>query len=410
VRGLPRPFWVLWLGTFINRLGTLVEPFLVLYLTHTRHFSLATTGTVLTAWGAGSLASQPVAGVLADRVGRRSTLAGGTLVSAAAMVVLAFAHGLAAIIVVAVVLGVSIDAYRPASAAIVADLVPAEERSRAYGLLFWAINLGFTAAMLAGGWLAGHATNWLFFIDAATSAAFGLLVFRAVPETRTSVAGPDPGRLRDVIRDPLMAAFFAIILAYAVVYLQSYLGLPLAMRRSGLAPSAYGLAIAGNGLVIVAVQPFVVGRLARLDRSRVLAAGIAWVGAGFGLTALASSTVAYAGTVVAWTLGEIIVASVALAIVADLAPAHLRGRYNGVYGLSWSLAALLAPILGTGLLAVGRAPLWIVCAALCAVAGLGQLRLGEAIRRRATEAEVVGSATLGEPERSSAAAPGEDFG
>jgi len=86
---------------------------------------------------------------------------------------------------------------------------------------------------------------------------------------------------------------------------------------------------------------------------------------------------------VVWTLGEIVVASVALAILADLAPAHLRGRYNGVYGLAWSLAGLAAPLLGTGLLAAGKAALWVVCAGVCVAAGAGQLALGNAIRRRA---------------------------
>jgi MFS family permease len=383
VAGLPRPFWVLWAGTLINRLGTMVEPFLALYLTHTRHLSLATTGTILTTWGVGSLASQPLAGVLADRVGRRATLAGGTLVSAVALLVLGFAHGLATIVVVAFVLGLSIDAYRPASSAIVADLIAPADRARAFGLLFWAVNLGFSAAVLAGGLLAAHAARWLFIVDAATTAVFGVLVWREVPETREPSA--EPGSMRDVLGDRVMLAFLGLMVVYAVVYLQSYLGLPQAQRRSGLSPSAYGLAIAVNGLLIVAVQPLLTPWLARRDRTRVLATGVAWVGAGFGLTALASSTLAYAGTVAVWTVGEIITASVGLALVADLAPAHLRGRYNGVWGLAWSIASLLAPLLGTRLLAVDRALLWIVCAALCAASMTGLLALGGSIRRRSAE-------------------------
>jgi MFS family permease len=388
VAGLPRPFWALWAGTLINRLGTMVEPFLALYLTRTRHLSLTSTGAVLTIWGLGALASQPVAGVLADRVGRRATLAGGTLLSAAAMLVLAYSRGLAAITVVVFVLGLSLDAYRPASSAIVADLVAPADRPRAYALLFWAINLGFSAAVLAGGWLAMHAAHWLFIVDALTSAVFGVLVWREVPETRSVDATARAGRLREVVHDPLMLAFLVITLGYAVVYLQSYLGLPLAMRRSGLPPSAYGLAIAVNGVLIVILQPFIAVRLGRWERSRVLAVGVGWVSAGFGLTALASSTLAYAGTVAIWTLGEIITASVALAIVADLAPAHLRGRYNGVYGLAWALASLLAPMIGTRLLAINRGLLWIVCAAVCAAAGIWQFALGGAYRRRAASVVV----------------------
>src|SRR5215469_2695468 len=71
--GLPRPFWVLWAGTLVNRLGTFVEPFLALYLTGTRHLSLAEAGAVLAAYGAGSVPSQLIGGSLSDRIGRRAT-------------------------------------------------------------------------------------------------------------------------------------------------------------------------------------------------------------------------------------------------------------------------------------------------------------------------------------------------
>jgi MFS family permease len=382
VAGLPRPFWVLWAGTLINRLGTMVQPFLALYLTRVRHVSLAGTGAVLTVWAVGSLISQPTAGVLADRIGRRATLAGGTLTSGAAMIALAYVHALGAIVVIVFLLGLSIDAYRPASSAIVADIVAPEDRPRAFGLLFWAINLGFSVAVLAGGWLAAHSAVWLFWTDAVTSAIFGLLVWWAVPETRQGLGEQQTGGLRDVVRDRLMMAYAAVVVAYAIVYLQTLVGLPLAMKLSGRSPAQFGLVIALNGVLIVLLQPSISSRLARRDHSLVLAWGMSIVGVGFGLTALATSTLAYACTVAVWTLGEIIVSSVGATIVADLAPAHMRGRYNGVYGLAWGVAGLLAPTLSTRLLAINHWSLWVACVVLCGGASAAQLAIAPGVRER----------------------------
>jgi MFS family permease len=380
--GLPRAFWALWAGSFVNRLGTMVEPFLAFYLTGARGFSVAATGVVLALFGLGSVFSQALGGVLADRLGRRATLSGGMLATAAAMLALGYVTATPAVVAVVFVLGVSIDIYRPASQALVADLVPPADRPRAYGLLFWAINLGFAVAMVFGGTLSRAGFSWLFWIDAVTCAVFAVLVWRAVPETRARRADREPGGFRDVLRDRVAVASVLIVFGYAFVYLQAYSTLPLAMRHAGLPPQAYGLAMAVNGVGIVIVQPLTVAWLARRDASRVLAAGMATVGLGFGLTALAGSTPVFAATVLVWTLGEVLFAAVSSAIIADLAPPHLRGRYGGLYGTAFSAAALLGPLGGSWLLGHGAWLPWATCAALCAASGAGALALAPAVRRR----------------------------
>ncbi|GAA2769468.1 hypothetical protein GCM10020219_040420 [Nonomuraea dietziae] len=184
IGGLPRPFWALWSGTLVNRLGTMVMPFTGVYLTQSRGLSLTAAGLVMAVFGAGSLVSQLIAGTLADRIGRRATLAGGMLATAVAMLALGYSTTLPAILASMFVLGLVIDAYRPASSALVADLIAPAERPRAYGLLFWAINLGYAVGMTAGGWLAQSGFMWLFWFDAISSVVFAVLVWRAVPETR----------------------------------------------------------------------------------------------------------------------------------------------------------------------------------------------------------------------------------
>ncbi len=380
--GLPRPFWVLFGGSFVNRLGTMVEPFIGVYLTQARGVPLATAGLVMTMFGVGSLLAQPVAGWLSDRFGRRVTLTGGMVATAVTMLALGYTTSVPGLVAGMLVLGIVVDAYRPASQAIVADLVPPEDRPRAFGLLFWAVNLGFAVAMVTGGWLARSGFTVLFWVDAVTCLVFGVLVWRAIPETRPAREDAPSGRFADVLRDRVMLAFVLANLAYALVYLQAYSTLPLAMTGQGLPTSAYGMAMAVNGLLIVVVQPVTTTWLARFDPSRVLAAGFALVGLGFALTSLVSSGAGHAATVAVWTLGEALTAGIPGAIVATLAPAHLRGRYSGLYGLSWSAGALLAPLVGTRLLADAPGLVWPVLGGLGLLAAGAQLLLGRAVRRR----------------------------
>ncbi|MGI5415757.1 MDR family MFS transporter [Actinomadura luteofluorescens] len=384
VGGFPRPFWVLWAGTLLNRLGTMVEPFLGLYLTSMRGLSLAQAGVTMAVLGAGSLAGQLAGGLLADRIGRRATLTLATVGTGAAMLALGHAQGLAAILAAALVLGLLLDMYRPAAQAMVADIISPAERPRAFGLLFWAINLGWAVAMVLGGTLAQQGFLWLFWIDALTCAAFGLLVWRAIPETRTRDARAErTGGFGRVLRDRVMVGYVLVTLIYTFVLMQGMTTMPLAMKQDGLGPRSYGLAIAANGALIIIVQPLVNAWLARRDHSLVLVAGFALVGVGYGLTSLASSPAAYTATILVWTLGEIIAASVLQAVVADLAPAGLRGRYGGLYGMAWSGGFLLAPLGGTQLLGAGGAPaLWLTCGGLALAAAAAQLALGPAIRRR----------------------------
>ncbi|MFI6987385.1 MDR family MFS transporter [Nonomuraea wenchangensis] len=383
VGGLPRPFWALWGGTLVNRLGTMVMPFTGVYLTQSRGLSVTAAGLVMGVFGVGSLLSQPLAGMLTDRIGRRATLSGGMLATGAAMLALGYSVSLPAVLASMLVLGVVVDLYRPASNALVADLVAPAERPRAYGLLFWGINLGYSVGMTAGGWLAGLGFLWLFWIDAVSCVVFAVLVWRAVPETRPEGARQTAGGFGAVLRDRVMVAFTLVVLGNALVYAQTMTMLPVAMTKAaGLSTAQYGTAMALNGVLIVVVQPLVSGWLGRRDPARTFALGLAVMGAGFALTAFVSSTLGLTATIAVWTAGEIVTAGIAGTIVAALAPPELRGRYAGLFGLAWSAAAVLAPLLGGPLLELGPGALWFTIGAVGLVSAAGMLALGPAIRRR----------------------------
>ncbi|MFF3452893.1 MFS transporter [Streptomyces sp. NPDC002730] len=379
---LPRPFWMLWLGTVINRTGAMVQPLLSVYLVQVRGFTLAQSGAVMTAFGVGSLLSQVLAGWLADRLGRRATLTGGMLATSAAMVALGAASGFLAVATTAFLLGLTIDSYRPASQAMVADLVPPALRPRAYGLLFWGVNVGYSVAMVAGGWFADHGARAMFAVNAAAALTFAAVVWATVPESRPAGHSPPGGRLRAVLQDRLLLAVCAVTAGYGALYAQAFTTLPLAMAEQGVSRAQFGLAMALNGVLIIVVQPLTARWVGRRDPGLVLSAGTAVVATGFALTAYVQDGRGLALTVAVWTAGEIVIAGALPTIVASLAPHELQGTYAGVCGMSWSGGAVLAPVIGTALLPLGPRALWSGIGLIGACSALGALLVAGRVRRR----------------------------
>jgi len=221
-------------------------------------------------------------------------------------------------------------------------------------------------------------------LDALASVGFAMLILRGVPETRP-VVDPDAvaGHLRDVLADRLMLGLVASVVASAVVYLQAFSTLPLVFGLDGLGPGSYGLALSLNGVLIVVLQPLLLGLLGRRGRGPLLLVAMVLQGAGFGLTAFADDMPGHLLAIAVWTVGEVLQAGLLGALVASIAPQHLRGRYMGVFGLSFGTAAFLGPLLGTQVLSrSGETALWTGSFVLCVAAGLGLLRVSAAADRR----------------------------
>jgi MFS family permease len=390
--GLPSTFWWLWVGVLVSALATFVFPFLALFLT-ARGFSPARAGMVASLFGAGMLVSGPIAGALADRFGRRPTMLFSLLGAAGSAGVLAFLSSLPAIAAVVFLFGLASQAVKVPSQATVADIVPLELRPRAFGLLYWANNAGTGASLLAGGLLASRGWALPFLADAATTLAFALLVFGRVPETRPSspasgarqrgaahggrAAGVREPGYREVLADRHFAAFLALHVLFGTAFWQMLTSLPIDMARHGFSPAAFGTVLSVNTALIVLVQPFASRLTGRFSKAAVLAAASLLVGLGYGAYGLCSTAPQYALATGVWSLGEIGYLPVASALVADLAPPELRGRYAGAYGLGFGLAGFVAPIVGPWVMQSFGAPtLWSGCLAAGAAVAAGQLALG----------------------------------
>ncbi|MFD3551155.1 MFS transporter [Streptomyces goshikiensis] len=383
-RGLPPTVWTLFAGTIVNRLGHLVTPFLV-FLLADRGVTGPETSYVLGALGAGNLLGPALGGVLADRIGRRPTMLIGLLGAAAAQGALFLAPGLWTMAAAALLLSAASATVGPAAYALMADAVDAERRRRAYALFGWGVNIGTAVAGVLGGFLAAHGYWLLFAVDAGTLLVYATVVATRLREPARAPAvpgGKDTGIGYGVVfRDRLMLALLPLFGIQLFVYSLTEVALPLAVRDSGLSPAVYGAMAAVNAVLVVALQPVVTGRLARLPQLPVQAAGSALIAAGVALTGLADSVAGYVASVVVWSAGEVVVAGIAATVVADLAPAAARGRYQGAFGWTWGVARFSALTLGVTLYTgAGAAALWWTAL----IAGLVSAAATLALRARVT--------------------------
>jgi MFS family permease len=386
--GLPRQFWFLFTGTLINRLGSFVVIYLAIYLTQDLGFSQSQAGLVLGCRGVGGIIGTLSGGVLADRWGRRSTLLTAQVGAAALMLSLGFARGLGQLAVGALLLGVFSEAARPAFQSMMIDIIPDRDRVKAFSLSYWAVNLGFAGAAVLAGFAAQFDYLLLFAVDAGTTlltAAITLFFLRETRPARDPVAvaaGRRPG-LGAVFRDRVFIGFLLLNLGIVIVLMQYTSTVPIAMSADHLGPATYGWVVSINGLLIVAGQLFLPKLVSGHPRARVLAAGTLVIGVGYGLGAFADQAWLWAFSVAIWTFGEMLQTPANAALGADLSPAALRGRYQGIGSLSWSAGSALAPVVGGFVLQhLGGTTLWLGCVGAAALVAAGQFAAGPAWERR----------------------------
>lgn len=362
LRALPPTAWVLFFGMFLNKFGAFVVPFLALYLTRSG-YTLADAGLAIGAYGVGNFIASLVGGHLADTIGRRKTILLSLFLGAGMMLLLSQAHTLPTIIVLVTLTGLAGEFYRPACSALLADLVPPEQRVTAFAAYRMSFNAGWAFGPATAGFLAAKGFLWLFVGDAATSLLFGLVALMALPRDNM-VAQHQQGwgdALNVIRRDRKFHQVLLASLAIGFVFMQMSSTFGVQVTRLGFSAATYGALISLNGLIVVFCELPLTTITQRLPARRVLAAGYLLVGGGFALNAVAHTIPTLTASVIIFTLGEMVSMPVASAYVSNLAPARLRGRYMGFHGLNWALALVVAPALGMKLMATHVMFLWLGC-------------------------------------------------
>lgn len=371
--GLGAGVWRISAVTFVHRAGTMVLPFLVLYSTEELGTTPREAGFLLSLYGVGSLLGAWIGGRWTDRWGEMPAMTV-SLVSAGGLF-LALEHCRTPWVfgLVIVPTALAAESFRPSSAAALARLARPENRARVFALRRLAINAGMTLGPAAGGWLAVVDWAWLFRIDGATCLVAAVVLRLLLPR---GVGGPgeNGGANDEESASPLVPAasvwtdrpyllLMGAVSALSIVFLQLLSTWPLTLRDvHGLDEPAIGLLFAVNTFVIVLLEMPLVRSVEAMAPLRVAAVGSIFLAAGLGTLPWASGYVALVGTVVLWTIGEMLVFPVLESFAAGRAPAARRGEYLGLYTACFSVASLVGPIVGTQVYGMwGSDALWILC-------------------------------------------------
>lgn len=384
LKELPRGVWVLFVTTLVNRAGTMVLPFLILYLTRDLGFSASQAGAVLGLYGAGALVSAALSGRLSDVLGPMRVIRDSLFATGAILLVFPLARTFPSVVAMTLALSLASEAFRPASMAVVADLVKHGQRKPAFALTRLAINLGMSVGPALGGYLATVSFKFLFLVNGSSSILAGLVLLLAlarapIHHARASAEAGVPVGLpsRRAWSDARLLFFLAAIFPVALVFFQHLSSMAIYLVRDlHLSEIDYGLLFTVNTLLIVVLEVPINSATAHWSHRKTLALGAFLSAAGFGALAFAWDFWSVTATVVVWTFGEMFFFPAMAAYATDIAPAARRGEYMGLTQMAMSLAFAIGPWAGTAVLSeFGGRTLWLGAFAVGLVATGMMLRM-----------------------------------
>lgn len=363
-RSYDRQFWVLFVGMLVSTTGTsMIWPFQTIYASDTLHLPLTEITLLLSISSVSALMSSFIFSPMIDRFGRKRMMIAGLLAHAASLLLLSRAHTYAQFALLMSLNGIANPIYRIGADAMMADLVPPEKRVDAYALLRLSNNLGISVGPTIGGLLASQSYTPIFWSGAAGLTLYSLLMTFLSRETLdrntlTHLAANAPGntaqqpdeRFGGFLRMAKDTAFIRFLLSFTLVQFCAVMIWQLmpiyAMQGFNISKSQYGLLPTTNAAMVVLLQVAVTAVTRVFSPLPVVALGGFFYAAAVGGISVSQVFIQFWGVMVCMTIGELIIMPTSSTYIANLAPADMRGRYMGLYGLSWSIAGMIAPVMG----------------------------------------------------------------
>lgn len=371
LREMSTPVRVLLVGIMVNRAGSLVQLFLVLYAS-TLGFGPARAGILLTTYGAGAIGGVLVGGWLSDRVGARSAIVISMTGSAASVALLTVLTSYPQLLVLCFCCGALNQVYRPAAIVLLSHLTPANQLVVSTAAYRVALNLGMVAAPLFGATLALVSYRWVFAANALTAIAFAIVALVALPGRdvsrphRDQGAGP-PGRT--VTRNPRYGLVLAGMLLITLVESQAQTTVPLNITARGYPVTLYAVVITINAVLVIALELPVTPQVQRLPINVAISVGAVLTGLGFAMFDIPAGVWILVAAAVVWTAGEIANAPSVNAYPAMIAPPHRRGRYISALNTSQAVGTAVGPAIWSAIYQFDGAGVWMVNLVLAAFSG-----------------------------------------
>jgi predicted MFS family arabinose efflux permease len=371
---LRREVWLLALITFINRAGTMVIPFLSLYLTKSKGFSLEEVGWILTFFGLGSVSGSWLGGKLVDSIGHYKTMAGSLLVSSVLFVLLQFPDTFWGICFMIFLVMTAADIFRPAVFVAIGAYSKPQNRTRSVTLIRLAINLGFSAGPAIGGIIIASAGySGLFWVDGITCLLAGILLLKllhpkkAIENIKEVNLNP-----QGVLKDFPYLIFIGAMVLFGFIFLQYFSTMPLYYAQiHGLTELDIGLLLGMNGFLIFLLE---MPLIKYLETKKVTAIFHMVMGTLLvGLSFVAINLLGWIGMLIIgmlfMTIGEMIAFPFSNTFALTRADKGKQGSYMALYSIAFSLSHIFGHNSGMQLISnFGYFFTWNVMIALAGVA------------------------------------------
>lgn len=372
--GLSRSTWWLSLVMLINRSGTMVVPFMTMYLTQHIGVSISKAGFVMGLFGVGAIIGALIGGKLTDKIGsyyiQMSTLIGGGIM----FIVLGQMQSYNAICVFTFLLALVNEAFRPANSVAIAHYSKEENRTRSYSLNRLAINLGWAAGGGLGGIIASYNYQLLFWVDGLTNLCGAALLYFVLAPSRNiatevkvkkkKVAG------RTAYQDTNYLIFIFLLFLFAMCFFQLFTTIPVFYKEEfHLSVLFIGMIMAMNGLLISVFEMILIFKLeGRRPLLHFISSGVVLIAVAYLLLNITGIEKAglVIGVMLLFTLGEILSMPFMNSYFVSRTQPHNRGQYAALFTVAWASAQAVGPYAGS-LIAehFGYNILWYVIAGIC---------------------------------------------
>jgi predicted MFS family arabinose efflux permease len=350
--GLSASTWWLSLVMLINRSGTMVVPFMTMYMTQQMKVGIGKAAVVMSLFGAGSVAGSLLGGKITDRIGfyyvQMFTLIGGGIM----FIVLGQMTNYTSICIASFFLSMVNEAFRPANTVAIAHYSTEQNRTRSYSLNRLAINLGWAVGGALGGFVAGYNYQLLFWVDGITNIGAGILLYNVLSPSKNAATKQqlttEVTAARSVYKDRLYLFFVLLQIIFAICFFQLFTILPVFFKEEWhLSEPFIGFTMALNGLLIAAIEMVLVYRLeGRRPHLHYITAGVLLIGLSYAMlngSAVYAVSLAILSSIVI-TLGEMLSMPFMNSYWIRRTTNSNRGQYAGLYTMAWSMAQVVGPV------------------------------------------------------------------
>ncbi len=379
--GLNRRMWLLAVVMLINRCGTMVLPFMTLYIKHIG-YTTKQAGLVVAIYGIGAMVGAFIGGKISDRFGFYFTQFFALLCGGLLFITLGQMNSYLSISVCTFFLSMVNESFRPANATAIAHYSTVQNRTQSFSVVRLAINLGWGLGGALGGFLASINYHLLFWVDGFTNMSAAFLLLWLLPKVsieqqhhkpieKTFIAKAAPAHA-----DKTFLYFIGLQLLFAVCFFQLFTTIPIYFKESlHINEFWIGIIMAMNGMIIALFEMVIVFKLeGRLPYLKLMAMGTAIMAVSYFVLNIpyVNGFLIAVLSMVLVTFAEIVAMPFMNSYYIARSTTGNRGQYAAYYTMAWSAAQVIGSTGGTMVaFAAGFNNLWWVIGGICLLTAFG---------------------------------------